>query len=124
MRLELPHVLHRPGDAMTSVSLCHTRCSRRVGLGGCHDRPRKLKKSPHLMRSSAELPGASRVITSRRLYHDDSPQLQCQLSSYRKAHSGPKAALSRARIAGPYVAPATSRSARRAARTSRPPVRP
>ena len=86
MRLELPHILHRPGDAMTSVSLCHTRCSRRVGLGGCHDRPRKLKKAPHLMRSSAGLPGASRVITPRRLYHDDSEQLRCQLSSYKKAH--------------------------------------
>ena len=85
MRLEFPHVLRRPGDAMT-FSLCHTRCSHRMGLGGCYDRPRKLKKSPHLMRSSAGLPGASRGITPRRLYHDNSAQLRCQLPSYEKAH--------------------------------------
>ena len=87
MRQEFPHFLRRPGDAMTGVSFCHTRCSRRMGLGGCRDRPRKLKKSPHLMRSSAGQPGASRVITLRGLYHDHSAPLRCQLLSYEKAHS-------------------------------------
>ena len=46
MRPEFLHVLRRPGGAMTSVSSCHTRCSRRLGLGGCRDRPRKVKKVP------------------------------------------------------------------------------
>ena len=75
-------------QAMRLVSLCAILDAPvGWGLGGCHDRPRKLKKSPHLMRSSAGLPGASRVTTLRRLYHDDSAQLRCQLPSFEKAHS-------------------------------------